>query len=170
LSYEKGINTLLEVFAAFPDLRLKVVGAGPKENELKRKEYKNVEFLGFKSGRELYDLVRNARFVCVPSEWYENNPMTVVEAYSMGVPVIGARIGGIPEIVEEGITGFLFDSGNKESLIDTLRKSLDLDEYHHSEMKKHSRQFADKHFNKDVYVERLLDFYNKIITDFKEKR
>lgn len=170
LSYEKGINTLLEAFAAFPDLRLKVVGAGPKENELKRKEYKNVEFLGFKSGRELYDLVRNARFVCVPSEWYENNPMTVVEAYSMGVPVIGARIGGIPEIVEEGITGFLFDSGKKESLIDTLRKSLDLDEYHHSEMKKHSRQFADKHFNKDVYVERLLDFYNKIITDFKEKR
>lgn len=62
----------------------------------------NVEFLGYKRGLELIDLVKNAYFVIVPSEWYENNPMTIIEAYSVGTPVIGAKIGGIPEIIIDG--------------------------------------------------------------------
>ena len=66
---------------------------------------KNVEFLGYKKGRELKDLVKNAYFVIVPSEWYENNPMSIIESYSEGTPVIGAKIGGIPEIVVEDETG-----------------------------------------------------------------
>ena len=70
-----------------------MVGTGPKEDGLKElvRTYgmKNVEFLGYKRGKELKDLVANAYFVIVPSEWYENNPMTIIEAYSAGTPVIG---------------------------------------------------------------------------------
>ncbi len=67
-----------------------------------------LNFLGFKSGQELVELKRNAYFVIVPSEWYENNPMAIIESYAEGVPAIGARIGGIPEIIEEGKTGYIF--------------------------------------------------------------
>lgn len=170
LSYEKGITTLLDAFASHPELKLKVVGTGPKEDELKSKGYNNVEFLGFKSGQELYNLVRNARFVCVPSEWYENNPMTIVEAYSMGVPVIGARIGGIPEIVVEGKTGILFDSGSTESLEKAIESSQAIDEKDYLQLKHHAKAFADEHFNKEVYLKRLLGFYHEVIETYEKKR
>lgn len=169
LSHEKGIATLVEAFSKHPDLLLKVVGTGPKEAELKCKGYKNVEFLGFKRGQELYDLVRYSRFVCVPSEWYENNPMTIVEAYSMGVPVIGARIGGIPEIVHERKTGFLFESGDVDSLEKIIADSVALTDENYLFMKHNAKIFADKYFNKSSYLKNLMCFYNEVIKNFKNE-
>ena len=166
LSGEKGIETLVNAFSNHPELNLKIVGAGPIESWLRQKQYSNIECLGFKSGEELYNLVRNARFVCVPSEWYENNPMTIVEAYSMGVPVIGARIGGIPEIVLEGETGFLFESGNQVSLDSAIGKCLDLSENAYQTMKRNAREFAQKHFNSALYSDRLVAFYEEVIRSF----
>ena len=131
LSYEKGVMTLLRSFKDIPHCFLKVVGTGPQKGELKAfakdNGMQNVAFLGYKTGTELTDLVINAYFVIVPSEWYENNPMTVIEAYSVGTPVIGARIGGIPEIVVNGQTGFLFESGNVEDLHRVIRQAYNLD-------------------------------------------
>lgn len=167
LSHEKGIATLVDAFSKHPELKLKVVGTGPKEEELRQKNYQNIEFLGYKTGVELYNLVRNARFVCVPSEWYENNPMTIVEAYSMGVPVIGANIGGIPEIIEERKTGFLFESGNTDSLEKAVQKSLAVSQEEYTLMKEESLKFAKEHFNYANYKERLLLFYNEIIQKYK---
>lgn len=164
LSHEKGIATLVEVFSRHPELKLKVVGTGPKEEELRKKNFANIEFLGYRTGGELYDLVRNARFVCVPSECYENNPMTIVEAYSMGVPVIGAHIGGIPEIVNEGKTGFLFDSGRANSLDNAVQKSLALAYDDYQVMKKNALQFAKEHFNCEKYKEKLIDFYKVLLS------
>ena len=180
LSFEKGIPTLLRVFAKHPELTLKVVGTGPLEEELKaefdksepaptgalaqpRKRYENIQFLGYHSGDTLAELVRNARYVCVPSECYENNPMTVVEAYSMGVPVIGARIGGIPEIVDEGATGFLFESGDVESLEQVIAKSRSVNDEDYANMKRNAKQFAKEHFDTVGYVEKLVAFYESII-------
>ena len=163
LSHEKGIATLVEAFSKHPELKLKVVGTGPKEGELKQKNYSNVEFLGYKTGDELYDIVRKSRFVCVPSEWYENNPMTIVEAYSMGVPVIGANIGGIPEIIEEGKTGFLFKSGGVRSLEKAVQKSLTATRNDYLIMKKEARQFAKEHFDSNNYKELLMTFYHQVI-------
>jgi len=188
LSGEKGIETLLKVFARHPELTLKVVGTGPLEEELKNKYarprkasratencasgsialgkkkcYENIQFLGYHSGGTLAELVRSARYVCVPSECYENNPMTIVEAYSMGVPVIGANIGGIPEIVEEGKTGFLFESGDAESLEKMLYKSLAVTQDEYISMKKEAMQFAKENFDSEKYKERLEAFYNKVI-------
>ena len=164
LSHEKGIATLVEAFSGHPELKLKVVGTGPIEDELRQKNYPNVEFLGYKTGEELYNIVRNAQFVCVPSEWYENNPMTVVEAYSMGVPVIGARIGGIPEIVDEGKTGFLFESGNVESLEKAVEQSLTVGAEEYGAMKKNALAFAKEHFDSNKYKERLISFYSQVIS------
>ncbi len=163
LSHEKGTATLVEAFSKHPEMKLRVVGTGPKEEELKKKNYPNVNFLGYKTGDELYNLVRNARFVCVPSEWYENNPMTIVEAYSMGVPVIGANIGGIPEIVEEGKTGFLFVSGDTKSLDNALQRSLAISQEDYALMKQSALMFANEHFNSRMYKERLMAFYHQTI-------
>ena len=103
-----------------PNSNLKIAGTGPLEDELKdytkSNNVTNVEFLGYKSGKELTDLVENAYFIIVPSEWYENNPMTIIEGYAAGVPVIGTNIGGIPEIIEEGVTGYLFTPANSVDL------------------------------------------------------
>lgn len=164
LSHEKGIATLIEAFSKHSELKLKVVGTGPEEVELRKKGYANVEFLGYKTGEELYNLVRNARFVCVPSEWYENNPMTIVESYSMGVPVIGARIGGIPEIVEEGKTGFLFESGDVDSLDKVISLTLSIGEDDYDTMKNNALAFAREHFDSEKYKEKLICFYSRIIS------
>ena len=167
LSHEKGIASLVEAFSKHPEMMLKVVGTGPKEEELKQKNYCNVEFLGYKTGEELFNLVQNAKFVCVPSEWYENNPMTIVESYSMGVPVIGARIGGIPEIIEEGKTGFLFDSGDVDSLDRVISDVANIDTIDYGKMKKSAYQFFCSHFSSEEYYKTLMLFYNEVIFNYR---
>ena len=167
LSYEKGVMTLLKAFKDLPQCCLKVVGTGPKEEELKafvnENGMKNVTFLGYKTGKELTDLVSNAYFVTVPSEWYENNPMTVIEAYSVGTPVIGARIGGIPEIVVDGQTGFQFESGNVVDLRNTVLKADGLDGKTYTEFSQGTINFANENLSKDSYWKKLIAFYNLFV-------
>lgn len=167
LSYEKGIKTLLEAFKDLPQYKIKVAGIGPKEMELKTftvaNGMQNVEFLGYKQGKELEDLVNNAYFVITPSEWYENNPMTIIESYSVGTPVIGARIGGIPEIVVDGQTGFLFESGNVDDLREKLILTDKLNGCEYSELSANTIRFANENLSKDIYWEKLKGFYNKFV-------
>ena len=167
LSYEKGVKTLLSAFKELPECHLKIAGTGPLEKELKDFTHangiNNVEFLGYKSGKDLTDLVENAYFIIVPSEWYENNPMTIIEGYAASVPVIGANIGGIPEIIDDGRTGYLFTFADVADLIMTVKKadSLSIDQY--SAFQQKSLAFARQHFNKDKYYPRLMDFYKNFV-------
>ena len=167
LSYEKGVKTLLEAFNGLPECHLKIVGTGPKEDELKAfvesNGMKNVEFLGYKRGKELQDLVANAYYVIVPSEWYENNPMTIIEAYSVGTPVIGAKIGGIPEIVVEKETGFQFESGNADNLRSKVipADGLTADEY--TKQSAGALKFAHENLSLENYYPRLIAFYNQFL-------
>lgn len=167
LSYEKGVMTLLKAFKDLPQCRLKVVGTGPKEDGLKafaqENGMKNVTFLGYKTGKELTDLVSNAYFVIVPSEWYENNPMTVIEAYSVGTPVIGARIGGIPEIVVDGQTGYQFESANVEDLRDIVLKADAINGKTYTEFSRGTINFANENLSKDSYWKKLIAFYDRFI-------
>src|SRR5690606_27073582 len=93
-----------------------------------------IEFLGHQTGAALWKLVSQASFVLVPSEWYENNPLTILESYGLGKPVIGSRIGGIPEIVQDGQSGFLFEPGNINELATLLKKAADMDELEYQRM------------------------------------
>ncbi len=167
LSYEKGVKTLLSAFKELSECHLKIAGTGPLEKELKdfthTNNISNVDFLGYKSGKDLTDLVENAYFIIVPSEWYENNPMTIIEGYAAGVPVIGANIGGIPEIIDDGKTGYLFTSSDVADLKRTVKKadSLSIDQY--SAFQQKSLAFARQHFNKDTYYPRLMDFYKGFV-------
>lgn len=127
----KGIQTLLEAMLDVRRSHLYIAGSGDAmvETELRTfvKEHKldNVTFLGHLDRSELLPLVQHAACVIVPSQSYENYPMSALEALASGTPVIGARIGGIPEIVIDGETGLLFESGNAESLSDSINILLD---------------------------------------------
>lgn len=168
LSYEKGIKTLISAFKETPQCKLKIAGTGPLEDELKafarENKMDNVEFLGYQSGKPLQKLVSDAYFIIVPSEWYENNPMTIIEGYAAGVPVIGAKIGGIPEIIQDGQTGYLFESGNKKELVGLIKKSDAMGKEEYVTMCNRALSFAKEHFDRDKYYPRLMDFF-KMFTD-----
>ena len=165
LSYEKGVKTLINSFIHQKEYVLKIVGEGPEgtvlREEVAKAGAKNIQFLGYKNGEELRSIVRNAYFVIVPSECYENNPMTIIEAYSASTPVIGSRLGGIPEIMEDRKTGFLFSSGNEEELTDIINHTSDLNIEEYQEMRRNAWHFALEHFNRELYYQELIGFYKK---------
>lgn len=111
---EKGIETLLNVCEQLPDIPFVFAGSGPLENKIEK--IKNVRNVGFQKGKELHELISKARFSIYPSEWYENCPFSVMESQMYGTPVIGANIGGIPELIRTGETGELFVQGSVEEL------------------------------------------------------
>ena len=113
-SREKGIETLIEVAKQLPEIPFLFAGSGPLEELLSG--IPNITNVGFQSGEALEKLIREARFSVYPSEWYENCPFAVMESQMYGTPVLGADIGGIPELIKVGETGELFESGNIRQL------------------------------------------------------
>ena len=123
LSKEKGLITLLEAAGA-TNSRLKLAGNGPEEEKLKRytQEKKlTAEFLGFREGEELRQIILKAKAVIIPSVWYENMPLSLLEALSLGKLVIASNIGGIPEIIKNGENGLLFKPGDTNDLIAKIK-------------------------------------------------
>ena len=129
LSPEKGCWTLIRAFEQLPHIPLKILGTGPLESELqdyvRQKGIGNIQFLGFKSGEEKWQLLRNSLCLVVPSEWYENFPVTVLEAFMAAKPVIASRMGGLPYIVEDGQCGLLFEAGKVNELIQKIQYLAD---------------------------------------------
>lgn len=113
-SKEKGIQTLISVCKALPEIPFIFAGTGPLEEMIHG--IPNITNLGFQQGAALEKLIREARFTVYPSEWYENCPFSVMESQMYGTPVLGADIGGIPELIEDNVTGELFESGNADAL------------------------------------------------------
>ncbi len=119
-SVEKGVQTLIEVCKALPEIPFVFAGTGPLEESLNG--IPNIKNVGFQTGEELQRLIGQARFTVYPSEWYENCPFSVMESQMYGTPVLGANIGGIPELIQDGKTGELFESGNSEDLKAKIQK------------------------------------------------
>ena len=113
-SKEKGIATLVQAAKELPHIPFVFAGSGPLEHLLEG--VPNIKNVGFQTGEALEMLIRQARFTVYPSEWYENCPFSVMESQMYGTPVLGADIGGIPELIRVGKTGELFESGNGEEL------------------------------------------------------
>lgn len=164
LSKEKGLLTLLDV-AENMNIKLRVAGTGPLESEVLRRaeNNKNIQFAGYLSGESLNELIRGSDFIVVPSEWYENNPMTVIEAYANGIPVIGAKIGGIPEIVINDGTGFLFNSKDKTDLARVILKSQNLNPLDYDRLSENARKFAEQNFSSVSHYNKLMEIYNTVL-------
>ncbi|MBQ6794530.1 MAG: glycosyltransferase [Clostridia bacterium] len=119
-SEEKGIETLIKVCESLPEVKFVFAGGGPLEEKIN--DVVNIKNVGFKTGEELEMLIREARFSIYPSEWYENCPFSVMESQMYGTPVLGADIGGIPELIDIEKTGLLFESGNVDELKNKVEK------------------------------------------------
>jgi glycosyltransferase involved in cell wall biosynthesis len=165
LSAEKGLATLIRA-AAHSGVPVKLVGRGPQEAELRALvEELNapVSFMGFQSGENLWALVDDARAIVLPSEWYENGPLSALEALQRGKGLIGANIGGIPEIVIEGETGWLFQSGNVDDLARALRLVLGLDNAHLAAIAQNCQKMVMEQFSEERYSRAMLDLYGDLL-------
>lgn len=119
-SKEKGIATLIEVCKQLPEVQFVFAGTGALENEIEG--VPNIQNVGFKKGEDLKKLISEAMFSVCPSQCNENCPFSVMESQMYGTPVLGADIGGIPELIQVGFTGELFESGNQMELKEKIEK------------------------------------------------
>lgn len=163
LSREKGIELLVKV-AKKINCKLKIVGTGPLFQDLFKESCDNVEVLGFKSGEELWNLIKESMYIVVPSEWYENNPLTIVESFSFGKPIIGSNIGGITELLKDG-RGFLFEPKSFDSLSNAIVQALSLNETEYKLMSQKVFEFANVNFSEEVHYKSLMNIYNLSIND-----
>lgn len=153
----KGITTLCNAAKCMSHC-LKVIGEGPLRkslNELYRNN-ENIEFLGQLTWDELCPILACARFMVIPSECSENNPLTVIESQSLGTPVLGARIGGIPELIEEGVSGMTFTSGDVEDLKDKIQMM-----FNHQFDYERIAENAISRYSSETYYEKLLGYYER---------
>jgi glycosyltransferase involved in cell wall biosynthesis len=166
INEEKGVETLIQAMEKIKEGKLLIAGEGEEKDRLQdyinQNRIDNVEFLGFVQRSKLSELIRASRFVVLPSEWYENSPSAVYESFALGKAVIGSRIGGIPELIEEGENGLLFEPANVEDLREKIRYL-----YHHpllaQEMGISARKKVEEKYSEEGYYNKLLGWYNGLI-------
>ena len=161
---EKGVATLVRA-AAQAQVRLRIVGTGPEEASLRQLAHElggHVEFTGYLSGPELHAAISSARAVVLPSELFENAPLSVMEASALGRPVIGANIGGIPELIRQEETGFVFPSGNVEALVGVLEHVQRLPPERLRAIGAAGREWMRTEFSPSVYRDRMFALYGDI--------
>lgn len=164
LAQEKGVATLLRA-AKQAGVKLKIAGTGPEEaamHALQAELQGDVEFLGYQSGTALHTLITGARAVVLPSEWYENAPMSILESYGFGKPVIGANIGGIPEMIEDDLTGWRFESRNVEDLTAVLSRVKAMSNEDVAKHGRAGRALVEERFNRAGYVNATLKMYSDL--------
>ena len=162
LSKEKGIMTLIKAVENL-NVQLKIAGTGPLEEDVRQyvadKKISNIMFLGFKTGKDLSNIVGNAKAIILPSEWYENGPYSAIEALQLGRPIIGADIGGIPELIDNN--GYLFKSGNIDSLKDDILKLEKLDNEQYGVFKDNSLNLFEKNYTNEKHYRLLKEAYRR---------
>lgn len=170
LSIEKGLTILLNAFKDLPsDIELHIVGKGPLEQKLKNfvvnNKMKNIKFLGFMTKDQLANEYRNCISTILPCNWIENFPTTNMESFINGKPVIASNIGGIPEQVEDNITGLLFEPANIEQLKECILKYWNNPELviQHG---KNAYMKAKKLYTEEKHFSELMKVYKKVINEY----
>lgn len=166
IAKEKGLFTLVDAVKNIKEVFLKIAGEGPAKNELqekiKKENIKNVVFLGYMQGLTLHEEIGKSMFVVLPSECYENNPLQVLESFALGKPVIGSKIGGIPELIIEDKTGNLFTPYDAHDLRFKI-EHLIANPARIMEMGINARVLAEKELNAQQYYDRLLKIYESVV-------
>jgi glycosyltransferase involved in cell wall biosynthesis len=164
LAPEKGLATLVRA-AALSRQQLVLAGTGSEEAALRRLTLElgaDVVFAGYLDKPELQRVIGEARALVLPSEWYENAPVSVLEAYALGRPVIGTRIGGIPELVVHNETGILVESGNVTMLAEALADIACLPQTARTRLGAAGRDWVRREFSPDQYRDRTMQLYDAV--------
>lgn len=170
LSKEKGINNLIEAFAKCDEGKLYIAGEGPEKENIEQfikdnKLTKRVKLLGFLNKEQMTEQVRKARFIVVPSIWYENCPYSVMETLATGKPVIGADIAGIPELVVNNENGFTYKYDDVNELAEKMN-ILFKDENLVKKFGKKAKELS-KQYDKEEYYKRIERIYKYVIKGVK---
>ena len=167
LSAEKGLWTLVRALADMKNVGLKIVGSGPLERELRsyidEKRLNHIELLGFKEGADKWELLLNSSFLIIPSEWYETFGLVVLEAYSAGKPVIGSNLGGLPFVIEDGLSGLLFQPGNSDDLREKVSYLLNRPD-EAERMGRRARQLIDTKYHPDEGYRNLKAIFSRVVS------
>lgn len=172
LSHEKGTMTLLKAYEkANVEKPLYYVGTGPIKEQLEDYVAKHnlgdkVKLLGFKSGDELKNIVKNSLCVVLPSEWYENGPYSIMEAMAVGKPVIVTNMGGLPEMVEDGFNGYVVEPFDEITLSCDIGKICCLNTSEVLLMGQNSLIKSKLNFAYETYYDKLINEYNTLIQSF----
>ncbi|MCP4689484.1 MAG: glycosyltransferase family 4 protein [Desulfobacterales bacterium] len=166
LSEEKGILTLVEAMREVPGGELRIIGTGPLESEIREKiaahGLKNVRLLGFRSGDDLKKLIRDCMFSVIPSEWYENGSISLLESLAYGKPVVGADIGGIPEHLTHGEDGLVFRSRDPGDLSEKINWMLENSDQL-VRMGKNARKRVDGIYSQESHVDKIIELYESVL-------
>ena len=159
LSKEKGLSTLLSAFEYSKlQCELSIVGSGSAGF----KKSEGINFVGPKYGTELFQILNRHRYMVLPSEWYENNPLSVLEAMLIGIPCIVADIGGLSELVINGYNGFLFESGSSYSLQKALLSAESMSDLEYKEMSNNCKHFIAENYSKNTYSQSWMNLIDKV--------
>ncbi len=169
ISKEKGLDTLLEAAGKIPEARFKIAGSGPMEDYYKKKalfmKLKNVEFLGHQTKDEIISLYKNAFAGILPCKWFEIFGLSTVEAFACGKPVIASDLGAIPEIIDNGVNGFLFEAGNARQLAEKVGFLIQ-NKAVISDLGKNAFTKAQSEYTEKAHYQKLLDLYKRFIGGF----
>ena len=144
-----------------PNINYVIAGGGELENEIKTLNLPNVDFVGFKSGDELMRLIGSAAFSILPTEWYENCPMSVLESLMLGTPVVATSIGGVPELIKHGEDGFLYTPGDANGLkffVKQMNENKDMI----LKMSKNAKE-KSKNYELSKYQDEFMKVVNKVL-------
>ena len=164
LSKEKGVHLLIEA-AALANVPVKIAGDGPEQDTLQRlakERQADVEFVGVLDHDGVLNFMAACRATVVPSIWYENCPMTVLESFAACTPVIGAAIGGVPELIEPGFHGELFEVGNVSALAGQLAKLAGTDKGAMAEMVQAARDRVEQSYSPQRYYSAMQSVYDQV--------
>jgi glycosyltransferase involved in cell wall biosynthesis len=168
LSQEKGIETLLRAWQSV-DFPLRIIGDGPLRDKVRGQASGTIAALGRKESWQVVEEMTEALFLVMPSEWYEGFPMTLVEAFAQGLPVIASRLGAMAEIVEDGITGLLFKPGDAEDLVRKVRWANERPE----EMRRmgcNARKVYEEKYTSEINYRQLIAIYEGVIEKYRRNR
>jgi len=162
VSPEKGLDSFLAAAERMPDVPFKVAGDGPILSDLMAGAPGNVSFVGRLGFEELLAFYRKARLLVVPSLWFEPFGMVAIDAMALGVPVIASRIGGLPYVVEDGVTGSLFEPGSPKDMEQQVRRLWE-DPQLCVRMGRAAQQKVMREFTEDTYFHNLMAVYQTAI-------
>ena len=182
LSREKGIDVLVDAFIrVLPELpenmRLIIAGDGPEREAIEEKiaaagnaAVRRIELVGFQAGEDMRKYAERASLAIASSRCRENMPYSIVEAFALGTPVVGTDIGGIPELVVDGQTGFLAEPDNVESLSEAIVRGVEFceDNNRYKDTQVNCKNYVLEHCDQNAYMQQLVALYQELINSKKE--
>jgi len=163
LSHEKGLGTLLNAWETL-DVPLKVAGSGPLETRLSDIACNGIKMLGTLDKNSVQQEMQQAAFLVMPSECYETFGLVIIEAFSQGLPVITSRLGGMAEIVEDGVTGLHFEAGNADDLAEKV-EWISAHTKEREQMGRNARQTYLKNYTPEINYKQLMAIYQEAIDE-----